>query len=260
MYSIEEIEKKKDSVNSKALNLKRELSLDLPDQYKEIFLSSPSFMIFNLAVDDIRKKDIPLYKEMIFSNKYFPLSLISPIDGKEIPINTLNLYEEYSHKGYYALTTPAIGMATLCHACLIFFDMLEKAVTLKHKIQFKNYIRELPIDILYGTCFEDQDKLLEKFEHIGGFVDSKVKGTSKELIYSEDELHIIVKYKEFNEQENYVIQETLQADFTSKSNNEALLFIHYHSGGTMHFSYPCLVSYYDNKWHLEEIQSKIPLN
>lgn len=257
---LDEIKEKKEYVKINALKLKKELTLDLPDQYKEFLLSSPSFLLFNLRIDRIQKKDIPLYKEMVFSDGSFPLSLISPVDGREVSINTLKLYQEYSHKGYYALSTPAMNVASLCHACLVFFEMLEKASTIKHKIDFKDYFRDLPIDILFGTCFEDQEKLLRKYKKIGRFIETNVIGTSKELNFSKNSLHITENHKEFNEKVHYIIREILQADFTGKNNNEALLFIFYQSAGTMCFYYPCLVSYYDSKWHLEKIQSKIPLN
>ncbi|MGV8948743.1 MAG: hypothetical protein ACOH2E_05180 [Candidatus Paracaedibacter sp.] len=171
---------KKMKLIKKTLEIRKELSFDLPDQYKEFFISSPSFMLSNLPIHHIRKKDIPVYKEMIFKNDGFVL--VGPTNNEKIYIKTLREYEEYSNKGYYGQTSCAIGMETLCYACLQFFYMLEKATPLINKIEFRDYVRGLPIEILSGTFFEDQFEALEKYDNIGNFIDLHIfEGSNKTI-------------------------------------------------------------------------------
>ena len=172
---LDELGGKIPEIKQNAVRLQHELSLDLPNEYQDFFVSSSDFLLSKLPLEKIRKKDIPLYKQLSFNPNYFPLSLVYPgNDDNIVRINNLQEYEDFSKKGYYALTTPEIGLASKCQACLDLFVKFENAVSLVKHVKLSEYYRKLPVQILSPSSLEEAKHIYmeryynkEKF----GFID-----------------------------------------------------------------------------------------
>ena len=239
---LEEIQKLKSSILEKRKELKQQLTLDLPDEYKEFLLSFPSFMPTDQSITEIRKKDIPLLRQLSLGEHYYPLHLVSPEDeNNKVLIKNLDMFQKYLRKGYYALTTPEIALSSLCASCLSFFELLETASPLENQIDFKDYWHELPLELLEPTFLE------------AGLVGHEQRyGTLEDYINSKENIKVEVNdkaveitewYSLDSEPERYLIKEVLQADFTNENNErEAVLFVHYKSAGTLNFSYSTVVT------------------
>jgi len=251
---LNEAEKKKKSITERASKLKIKLSFDLPDEHKNFFVSSPDFMLSNLSIDQIRKKDVPLYKELTFNNKYYPLSLTDPgNEKKKVRISNLSEFERYIAQGYYPYTTPEISLASVCEACLTFFTIFEEATSSKIHINLKDYFLVLPIELLHPMLLSCDDDSLEGLQTVGDFLESDQNisyktGANFAEITIEHELA-----SGYSESEHLVIDEILQANFTNNSDTEVLLFVYYKSAGTLRFSTPKLVGLQSGKWHALQI-------
>lgn len=220
---LDENKKKKDWIIKRATDLKSQLSLDLPDQYKEFFVSSPDFMLSELSVERIRKTDIPLYKNLAFSQNLYPLHLTSPDDESiKVLVTNLSQYKLYSDKGYYGYTTPEIGLCSVCDACLILFEKFEVAFTCKNMLNFRDHYRSLPATTLDvrgpDGVFDFKD-----YNTIGEYIDAK-DNVIEDVTSSH--VKIIINHKKYNEQEIYIMQEVLQADFSGNGNNESIIFVY----------------------------------
>jgi len=242
---LNEVLKSKEIVIKRAAQLKHELSLDLPDQYKEFFLSSPDFSLSDLSLETIRKTDIEKYKHLAFKPGYFPLTLVSPDGQKETELITnLSQYEKYRDQGYYGRTTPAIGLASACDACLDFFEVFEKAVALDNKIDLKDYFRLLPCKLLH-VIGPEEDFNYRKFNSIGDYLDANSNVTTD---ISDNSIRITIHHPQFNEREIYIFQEVLQANFSGGQDREAIIFVYYKSGGTFHISFASHAKEVNGQW------------
>lgn len=246
---LEEIQKFKEKVLKRCKELEHQLSLDLPDEYKEFFLSFPAFMPTDQSISEIRKKDIPLLRQLSLGEHYYPLHLVSPQDENDkVLIKNLDMFQKYLHKGYYALTTPEIALSSLCASCLTFFDLLESASPLESQTDFEDYWRELPFELLEPTIIGD--RLVgheEHYETLEDYINSK---ENVEVDVNGKAVEITILHPLHNEEEKYFIKEILQADFTNENNErEAVLFVHYKSAGTLNFSYSTVVTY-SSSWKI----------
>ena len=244
---LEELSSKIPEIKKNAARLEYELSLDLPNEYQDFFVSSPDFLLSKLSFEKIRKKDIPLYKQLSFNPAYFPLSLVYPGDDKnKVRINNLQDYEDCSKKGYYALTTPEIALASKCQACLDVFEIFEKAVSIVNRVKLSEYYKKLPIRILSPCSTEEAEYMYSNCETISNYLDWSGITRKKN---SDSSISIYVGEIQPNgRQVGYRIDEILQADFTGDGNTEVLLFIYYQSGGTLQYVYSCHCIFLDDKW------------
>lgn len=236
---------KKTQIIKLAGKIKKSLTLDLPDQYRPYFLSSPDFLLSGVSVQAIRKDDIPIYKAMAFHPDYWPLELTSPTnDDEKVSINNLTQYEEWSSKGYFGLTTPDISMSSFCEACLSFFSYFSNALYIEEKIPLSSYWAQLPASILH-TIGPDEDSVFHKFKTIQDFIDAnpniKVEKRSEDIA-------LIVHFEEYNEREIYYIKEIIQCSSAGDDEREAIIFIHYKSAGTLNFTYSVLAAKTGDIW------------
>jgi len=245
---LNEAKNKRSNIIKRSKKLKIELSLDLPDQYKEFFLSSPDFMLSQLSLEKIRKTDIELYKNLAFSSDFYPLHLTSPEDENiKIPITNLSQYKIYSDKGFYGYTTPEIDLCGVCDACLNFFEKFESAIGLKEKFNFIDYYRSLPAIILH-TIGPEEDCDFKNYDTIGDYINAH---ENIEIDLNNDKVKMVIIHKEYNEDEIYIMKELLQADFTGDGNSESIIFIYYRSGGTFHYTFSIQAAYLNGRLVLQ---------
>jgi 5-methylcytosine-specific restriction endonuclease McrA len=235
--------KNKSKILNDAKQIERTLCLDLPDQYREFFLTSTNFSFSILELTKIRKIDIPMYKHLIFNEDYGVFQLTSPIDSTiKQPIRTLAEYENYSNAGYYAYTTPDISNSSVCEACLVFFEMFSNALFIENRMPIEEYLMDLPASILIQNQ-EDEDTdnndLIRDVYLNTPNVHIDLDRNAVELAFRNDLNQL---------EEVFWIKEVLQADFSGNDNREALLFIHYKSEGTLNFTYHVHVSLQGDKW------------
>ena len=236
----------KNKILKEAKKIERRLSFDLSDDTKEFFLSSPDFLKSNLQLDRVRKVDIPLYKNLIFSD-YGMLELVSGDDDNiKILIKTLNEYELYSRKGYYALTTSNIARSSVCESCLMFFDYLTNAVAVEMPIEFRAYFMDLPAMILRGQEDSEQEDIIND-QTIKEFYEDN---SQVQILFTDKEIELKLIENDSDRGIIFTISEVLQADFSGDGYREALLFIHYQSQGTLNFTYHCHVSQYKDTWRV----------
>lgn len=247
---LELIGNKKGGVEQLAIKIRHELTLDLPDDYREFFLSSPDFLLSELSIEVIRKKDVPLYKELAFNPSFDRLELVSPDSTAKVVIHNLKQYEYYTERGYYALTTNDISFSSICDACLSFFEVFQKAVELPTRLSLHDYYRQLPIELLWPCSTEEREYLCKNFETLADYIEqSEIKIESN----SNSSLKLILDDNPNNfRQTGYIIKEILQADFSGNGNIEALLFVHYQSGGTLNYTNINRCFLKNGKWELVE--------
>lgn len=246
---LHECHLKKINILETAQKIRRELCLDLPEQYQEFFITSPDFLLVGLEIDKVRKADIELYKNLTFHTDYWALKLISP-DGKdEVQVHNLIQYQEWTSKDYFGFTTPDIAMSSLCDACITFFNYFENALYIDDKIPLNEYFQKLPASLLRNAGFHE-DNIYHDDTTIKQYIKSK-----SNFVISMDGSNVILTYNDdnFNEGEIYIIKEILQADFTGTGKRQAILFIHYKSAGTFNYTFCVLATQKDNSWTMIEI-------
>ena len=162
-------------------------------------------------------------------------------------INNLQEYEDFSKKGYYALTTPEIGLASKCQACLDLFVKFENAVSLVKHVKLSEYYRKLPVQILSPSSLEEAKHIYSSCVTISDYLKWKgitTKRNSSISVY-------VGEIQPNGRRVAYTIEEILQADFSGDGNTESFLFIYYQSGGTMHYVYSCHCIFLNGKWVLK---------
>lgn len=241
---------KKTQILKLAEKIKKSLTLDLPDQYRQYFLSSPDFLLSGVSIQAIRKADIPIYKVMAFHSDYWPLQLTSPTnDDEKVSINNLIQYEEWSSKGYFGLTTPDIAMSSFCEACLSFFAYFADAIYIEDKIPLSSYWAQLPASILHAIGPEE-DFSFNKFNTIQDFINAnpniKIEHQGQDII-------LTIHEKQYYSTETYYIKEILQSSSVGDDEREAIIFIHYKSAGTLNFTYSVLAIKTQDIWKVKSL-------
>jgi len=236
---------KKEPILQKAEAFKHELSLDLPDESKEFFLSSPDFSLSDLSLEHIRKADIELYKKLAFRPDLFPFHLTHNHTGEQTDLITnLHQYERYRNTGnYYAHYSPVIALASRCDSYLFFFEAFRNAKPLDAKIDFTHYYRLLPAELLHVTG-PAEDFPYRNFETIGDYLTA----TPETIVTFEDNEVRITLYETTYSSEYYIFQEVLQANFSGTADRESVIFVYYRSGGTFHYSYAVRLRELNGKW------------
>lgn len=234
----------KEKIEKSAARFKNKLRFDLPDKYREFFLTSPDFLLSDLSIERIRKTDIPLYKNLAFHPDCYPLRLTSPDDPKvNVYIKSLSQYEKYRDLGYYGSTTPDISLESLCNICLTLFEKFEDALPVSSIYDFKNSYRSLQATTLH-VIGPEEDFDYKDYETIGDYIDSKDNITEE---ISDNRVKLVIDHPEFKKQEYYIFKEVLQADFTGEGNNESIIFVHYKSAGTFSFSFLIHATYWEER-------------
>ncbi len=244
------VKKKKKLVITAAENLKSVMSVGLPDEYKEFFISFPNFMPVDIKLDSVRKKDIDMLMKLTFSDKYSPLKLTSPEDRNiRVQIYNLSQFKYYTDKGYFGDTTSDMSFSSTCDCILIFLNQLKSAKSIEIKVGFDKYWEDIPVKILDPGITPEGNDEFSQYKTVGEVVDGEDNVTA---MFQDGRLIITKHYPEYSEKEFFFIREILQADFTGENNkNEALLFTHYKSGGTLNFSYSNILKLSDC-WHFHE--------
>ena len=197
---------------------------------------------------EIKKEDIKKIKKQYFNKMFYPLKLTHPkIKFIKKRIKNLKTFEEYYNKGYYGRTTPEIGLETFFSAILTFLKLLENSSKDSYSPtnqSFKDIIIELPFHYLVQGCNPDEnEKIMKKYSNDLKIKDFLKEESSIEIIKNEDG---IVSMEQ--EGESFSFEEILRRDFTQSGKEEVLFYAHYHSSGTLHYSYLSGAYYNGEEW------------
>ena len=234
---IDYMKKRKDEIDKK-------LKLTLPDEYIEYVFHNTNSMPLGINLKEIRKKDISTLLKVSLSDDLFPLEMTHPDDIQiKERVRNLEHYRELAQKKYYPFTTPEVGVASSCEACLKAFELLNHANPPILSINFTEYWKNLPSSILKPALLFDTDHDIEKRgKTLRDYVDNDY------IEHEITEKYVVIKHTEpgFEDMpncEHYLIQEMVQADFMNNGNEcESLIFVYYRSAGTLHFSHPVLAT------------------
>lgn len=241
---LAEVASLKSKIISGAQKIKNKLTLDLPDQYKEFFVSSPDFMLSGISLERIRKIDIPLIKELTFRPDLFPLKMTSPEDSNiKIPVHSLSQFEHYFKIGYYGASTPEIALDTLFQSCLFILDKFKDAIFLEIHLDFREFYRSLPASILH-VIGPESDFQFRDCNTIGECID---KNKNIDIEIDGKSLILTIHHDEFKQKEIFRFDEIIQADFSGNGNHESILLIFYRSPGSFHCSFPLYIAFQKEK-------------
>jgi hypothetical protein len=238
-------EEKKDKILLEAKKIEKKLFIDLPENYKEFFVTSPDFLNSALSIERIRKKDIELYKNLIFSEER-TFELTSPIDENiKQRIHTIAEYEKYTKIGYFGYRTKDIAWSSFCYSCIAFFEIFKDALYIEDKVPFHKYFLDLPHSILRGIEADEIDEDVETDFTIREFIENN---TNIEIKSTNRDVMITMHNRDVASQSYFYLKEVLQADFSGEGNNESILFIHHKSEGSFNFTYYAHVALLKHVW------------